>query len=83
MGYDGVVFVLVDSLSCLLENQMERKEEEEETHIKSCKIQKRHMPTFARNAMNEIVKCLDGINVFLVAIPCLVGKLCKIRIKRQ
>lgn len=41
------------------------------------------MPTFARNAMNEIMKCLDGINVFLVAIPCLVGKLCKIRIKRQ
>lgn len=60
---------------------MERKEEE--THIKSSKIQKRHMPTFARNAMNEIVKCLDGINVFLVAIPCLIGKLCKIRIKRQ
>lgn len=60
---------------------MERKEEE--THIKSCKIQKRHMPTFARNAMNEIVKCLNGINVFLVAIPCLVGKLRKIRIKRQ
>lgn len=75
------MFVLVDSLSCLLGNQMERKEEE--THIKSCKIQKRHMPTFARNAMNKIVKCLDGINVFLVAIPSLVGKLCKIRIKSQ
>lgn len=74
--------MLVDSLSCLLEKQMERKEEEE-THIKSCKIQKRHMPTFARNAMNEIVKCLDGINVFLVAIPSLVGKLRKIRIKSQ
>lgn len=76
------MFVLVDSLSCLLGKQMERKEEEE-THIKSCKIQKRHMPTFARNAMNKIMKCLDGINVFLVAIPRLVGKLCKIRIKSQ
>lgn len=60
---------------------MERKEEE--THIKSCKIQKRHMAAFARNAMNKIMKCLDGINVFLVAIPCLVGELCKIRIKSQ